>query len=131
MGFMRKVEKMFDTRSSKYARVSCRNIKIYCLTLWMLHTELVVTDLEATLEGVLLYFSSLKDFFRDAVWHAAKITDFLKNNHLRISEDLSPADREKRMKLWPAVEKARKENKRAFFVGGRAFVDGVEIHPPT
>lgn len=123
---------MFDTRSSKYARVSCSNIKIYCLTLWMLHTELVVTNLEATLlEGVLLYFSSLNDFFRDAVWHAAKITDFLKNNHLRITEDLFPADRERWLKLWPSVEKAYKENKKAVFVSGCAFVDGVEISTPT
>lgn len=83
----------------------------------------------STPRGVIFQFTSR--FFRDAVWRAAKDADFLKNNHLRISEDLSPADREKRMKLWPAVEKARKENKKAFFVGGRAFVDGVEIHPPT
>ncbi len=60
MSFKRKVEKMFDTRSWKYVRVSCRNIKINYLKLWMLHTKLVVTNLETTLlEGVLLFFSSL------------------------------------------------------------------------
>lgn len=79
--------------------------------------------------GIIFQFTSR--FFRDAEWHADKDADFLKNNHLRITEDLSPADRERRMKLWPAVEKARKENKRAFFVGGRAFEEGVEISPPT
>lgn len=83
----------------------------------------------STPRAIIFQFTSR--FFRDAVWRAAKDADFLKNNHLRISEDLSPADRETRLKLWPAVEKARKENKKAFFVGGRAFVDGVEIHPPT
>ncbi len=60
MSFKRKVEKMFDTRSWKYVRVSCRNIKINYLKLWMLQTKLVVTNLETTLlEGVLLFFSSL------------------------------------------------------------------------
>ncbi len=83
----------------------------------------------STPRGIIFQFTSR--FFRDAVWRAAKDADFLKNNHLRITEDLSPADRENRLKLWPAVENARKENKKAFFVGGRAFVDGVEIYPPT
>ncbi len=31
---------------------------------------------------------------------------------------------------WKLVEAARKEGKRAFFVGGRAFVDGKAVHPP-
>lgn len=83
----------------------------------------------STPRGIIFQFTSR--FFRDAVWRAAKDADFLKDNKLRISEDLSPADRERRLKLWPAVEKARKENKKAFFVGGRAFVDGVEISPSS
>ncbi|KAL0196703.1 hypothetical protein M9458_005243, partial [Cirrhinus mrigala] len=82
-----------------------------------------------TPRGIIFQFTSR--FFRDAVWRAAKDAEFLKNNHLRITEDLSAADRERRLKLWPTVEKARKENKKAFFVGGRAFVDGFEISPPT
>ncbi|KTF89581.1 hypothetical protein cypCar_00042412, partial [Cyprinus carpio] len=40
-------------------------------------------------------------------------------------------DREKRNKLWPLVDKARRDNKREYFVGGRAFLDGTEIFPPT
>ncbi len=79
--------------------------------------------------GIIVQFTSR--FQRDAVWRAAKESVFLRNNNLKMSEDLSPADRERRNKLWPAVEKARKENKRAYFVGGRAFVEGVEIFPPN
>lgn len=79
--------------------------------------------------GILFRFTSR--FYRDAVWRAAKDADFLTKNRLKITEDLSSADRAKRLKLWPIIEKARKENKRAFFVGGRAFVDGTEIFPPT
>ncbi len=52
-------------------------------------------------------------------------------NNMKISEDLSLADKERRNKLWPAVEKARKDNKRAYFIGGRAFVEGIEIFPPA
>ncbi|XP_016117266.1 uncharacterized protein [Sinocyclocheilus grahami] len=78
--------------------------------------------------GIIIQFTSR--FQRDAVWRAAKDSIFLRNNNLKISEDLSQADRERRNQLWPVVEKARKENKRAYFVGGRAFVEGAEIFPP-
>ncbi|KAA0705276.1 hypothetical protein E1301_Tti009859 [Triplophysa tibetana] len=79
--------------------------------------------------GVIFQFTSR--FYRDAVWRAAKDSVFLRNNNLKIAEDLSPSDRERRNKLWPLVDKARRENKRAYFVGGRAFVDGTEIFSPT
>lgn len=51
-------------------------------------------------------------------------------NQLRFTEDLIAPDRERRQLLWPAVEKAQKEGKRAHFVGARAFVDGSEIFRP-
>jgi hypothetical protein len=54
-------------------------------------------------------------------------TPFLRNNNLKLFEDLSPTDREKRNKLWPLVDKARRDNKRAYFVGGRAFVEGTKF----
>lgn len=79
--------------------------------------------------GVIFQFTSR--FYRDAVWRAAKDSSFLRNNSLKIAEDLSPSDKERRNKLWPLVDKARRENKRAYFVGGRAFVDGIEIFPPS
>ncbi|XP_026101669.1 uncharacterized protein LOC113073003 [Carassius auratus] len=79
--------------------------------------------------GVIVQFASR--FYRDAVWRAAKESTFLRENGLKISEDLSPADKERRNKLWPAVEKARQNNKRAYFIGGRAFVEGIEIFPPA
>ena len=78
--------------------------------------------------GIIMQFTSR--IYRDAIWHAAKKSSFLKNNNLKLAEDLSAEDRLKRNQLWPAVEKARKENKLAFFVGGRAFVNGTEIFPP-
>ncbi|XP_016346672.1 uncharacterized protein LOC107692222 [Sinocyclocheilus anshuiensis] len=67
---------------------------------------------------------------RDLVWRQAKHSDYLRNHKLRFTEDLTQADRMLRMKLWPLVEAARKEGKRAFFIGGQAFVDGKAMHPP-
>lgn len=62
--------------------------------------------------------------YRDAVWKAAKNSSFLKENGLRFMEDFSAGDRERRRKLWPEVQKARAEGKTAYFVGGRAFIQG-------
>ncbi|KAL1252710.1 hypothetical protein QQF64_017403 [Cirrhinus molitorella] len=67
---------------------------------------------------------------RDLVWRQAKQSDYLRNHKLRFTVGLTQADKMLRMKLWPLVEAARKEGKRAFFVGGRAFVDGKVVHPP-
>lgn len=78
--------------------------------------------------GIIIQFTSR--IHRDAVWRAAKKSTYLKGNNLKLAEDLSPDDRARRNRLWPAVEAARKENKLAFFVGGRAFVEGKEIFPP-
>lgn len=69
---------------------------------------------------------------KDAIWAAAKEGDnpFLLANKLKLSLDFSPETRERRRQLWPQVDQARKEHKRAYYVGGRAFIDGVEIFPP-
>ncbi|RXN35673.1 hypothetical protein ROHU_003627 [Labeo rohita] len=65
--------------------------------------------------------------FRDALWKAAKNSPYLTKHHLRFAEDLSPEDRERRNKLWPLVEKARQQGRRAYFVGPKAFIDGKEL----
>ncbi|GAA6091646.1 uncharacterized protein LOC107689943 [Tachysurus ichikawai] len=65
--------------------------------------------------------------YREAMWKAAKNNPFLQSHHLRFTEDLSKEDRESRQKLWPLINKAREEGKSAYFVGGRAFVEGSEI----
>ena len=74
--------------------------------------------------GIILHFTSR--FYRDATWKAAKKSTFLRDNNLRFAED-----REKRNTLWPAVEKAWKEGKVAYFVGGRGFINGSKIILPT
>lgn len=64
---------------------------------------------------------------RDMLWRAARGNEYLNGNKLRFAEDLSAADRSTRNQLWPQVEAARREGRRAYFVGARAFVDGKEI----
>lgn len=66
---------------------------------------------------------------RDFIWKNSKNNEYLTTKGLRFKEDLTAFDIEARSRLWPAVERARKEGKSAYFSGARAFVDGKEIHP--
>ncbi|KAL2102497.1 hypothetical protein ACEWY4_001665 [Coilia grayii] len=63
---------------------------------------------------------------RDLVWKCAKGSVFLKVRKLKFGEDLTSKDKEARNLLWPQVEKARKEGKKAFFVGAVAMIDKNE-----
>lgn len=64
----------------------------------------------------------------DAVWKCAKGCKFLRDNRLRLAQALSPEDRLAREKLWPLVEKARKEGKRATLIGPYALIDGKKFN---
>ncbi|RXN22040.1 nucleoside diphosphate-linked moiety X motif 22 [Labeo rohita] len=64
---------------------------------------------------------------RNLTWKGAKGNAFLKKNKMYFREDLTIKDRATRNLLWPSIDKARKEGKRAFFVGIKAIVDGKEI----
>ncbi|KAI2644662.1 Manganese-binding lipoprotein MntA [Labeo rohita] len=79
--------------------------------------------------AVIVQFTSL--IVRDAVWKAAKSSVNLKDNRLRFMEDLTPLDRERRKKLWPMAEEARAAGKAAYYVGARAFINGIEISLPA
>ena len=76
--------------------------------------------------GFILRFVSRRH--RDAIWKAAKNSIFLQSKGLRFTEDLTKEDRENRQKFWPLIKKTRDEGKSAYFVGGRGFVNGSEIH---
>lgn len=64
---------------------------------------------------------------RDALWKAAKKSQFFKDNNLRFAEDLTLSDRERRKSLWPRVKDARAAGKTAYYIGARMFIEGVEI----
>lgn len=61
---------------------------------------------------------------RDAIWQASKKCKFLLHNKLSITEPLPPEDRVAREKLWPLVQKARKQGKKASFKDSHALIDG-------
>ncbi|KAK7925134.1 hypothetical protein WMY93_007444 [Mugilogobius chulae] len=65
--------------------------------------------------------------FKDKLWRCAKDSDFMSAQKLRLGEDLTDQDKETRNRLWPHVEAARAQGKRAFFVGPKAIIDGKEF----
>ncbi len=65
--------------------------------------------------GIIIQFISR--ISRDAVWRAAKTSSYLRECGFRFKEDLSKGDRERRERLWPAVERPRADGKKAFFTG--------------
>ncbi|KAL1247123.1 hypothetical protein QQF64_022499 [Cirrhinus molitorella] len=64
---------------------------------------------------------------RDQIWRDARTAAVLKERNIRISEDLTQSTKDARNKLWPLVERARKEGKRAGFRGPFAYIDGRRI----
>lgn len=66
-------------------------------------------------------------YTRDKIWKNAKTSEELTNRRLHFTEDLTTKDKETRNKLWPHVEAARNQGKKAFFVGAKAIIDGKEF----
>jgi len=64
---------------------------------------------------------------RDKIWRDARTAAILKERKIRIFEDLTQSTKDARNKLWPLVERARKEGKRAGFRGPFAYIDGKRI----
>lgn len=64
---------------------------------------------------------------RDIIWMEAKSSLYLRENGLSIKESLSKADIESRNKLWPLVQAARKEGKKAGFSGAFAVINNKRI----
>lgn len=61
---------------------------------------------------------------RDKIWRDARNSDFLKQQKIKLFEDLPQDTKDARNKLWPSVEKARKEGKKAGFRGPLAVIEG-------
>lgn len=64
---------------------------------------------------------------RDHVWKMAKQADILKARGLRFQEDLTAKDKLTRELLWPQIDEARKQQKTAYYVGAKGYIDGKEI----
>lgn len=66
---------------------------------------------------------------RDEVWRRSREAKVCKDMGIRFKEDFSREDREARAKLWPKVEEARKNGKKASLREGYALIEGKRIVP--
>lgn len=57
---------------------------------------------------------------KELIWKKGKGSKYLSTKRLRFGEDLTAKDKEARHRLWPQIEAARKEGKKAFFRGGQS-----------
>lgn len=64
---------------------------------------------------------------RDKIWKDARTSTVLKERKIKIFEDLTQDAKDARNKLWPLVEQARKEGKKAGFRGHFAHIDGKRV----
>lgn len=64
---------------------------------------------------------------RDQVWRDSQTSTVLRQRKFFLTQDLTQETKEARNKLWPLVEKARKERKRAGFRGACAYIEGKRI----
>lgn len=80
---------------------------------------------EGKTRGVIILFTFRS--VRDEIWRAAKNNNYLREKKLRLGEDLTKEDKEKRAALWPIIERARKNGSKAYFVGVKGYIDGKEI----
>ncbi|KAK7945310.1 hypothetical protein WMY93_001038 [Mugilogobius chulae] len=67
--------------------------------------------------------------FKEKLWRGAKGSEYMAARKLSFGEDLTEQDKDTRNRLWPHIEAARKQGKRAFFVGAKAIIDGKEFKP--
>ncbi len=63
----------------------------------------------------------------DALWKAAKKSQFLQDNNLHFAADLTSLDRDRRKSLWPRLREATAAGKTAYYIRARAFIEGVDI----
>ncbi len=54
-------------------------------------------------------------------------SEYHRSSPLQFKDVLTAGDIDTRNRLWPRIEAARKEGKKAFFIGAKAIIDGKEI----
>lgn len=63
---------------------------------------------------------------KELLWKSLKGSEYLQSRKLRFGEDLMK-DKDTRNRLWPQIEVARKQGKKAFFVCAKAIIDAREV----
>jgi len=74
---------------------------------------------------VLLLFT--RRLVREETWRRSKESTVFKEGGIRLAEMLPREDREARKKLWPQIEGARREGKRAHYRGPHSYIEGGQI----
>lgn len=64
---------------------------------------------------------------RDELWRITKDSAICKEFRIAFIEDLCKADRESRAAVWPKIQQARAEGKRAYYRGGDGYINGQKI----
>ncbi len=66
---------------------------------------------------------------KELVWKRGQGLDYLTSRKFRFGEDLTTKDKETHNRLWPHIEGALKEGKKALFIGFKVMIDGKELWP--
>lgn len=64
---------------------------------------------------------------KEELWRRCKDSPVCREKGIRLAEMLPLEDREARKQLWPQIEQARREGKRAYFRGPHAYIEGRRI----
>ncbi|XP_013889076.1 uncharacterized protein LOC106536364 [Austrofundulus limnaeus] len=64
---------------------------------------------------------------RDELWRITKDSALCKELRIAFIEDLCKADRDSRAAVWPKIQQARAEGKRAYYRGGVGYINGQKI----
>ena len=65
--------------------------------------------------------------FRQKIWKTSMTATVMREKRLRLAEDLTYGERQSRNKLWPLVEKARKDGKKTAWRGPDVIIEGKRI----
>lgn len=65
----------------------------------------------------------------DEIWKKSRDARVCKEMNIQFKEDFSKEDREARAKLWPKVQEARRNGKKASLREGFALIDGHRVDP--
>ncbi len=64
---------------------------------------------------------------KELLWETYKRSEHHLFRGVKFAEELTAKEKDTRVRLWPLIEAARKEGKKAFFVGAKVIIDGKEI----
>lgn len=69
----------------------------------------------------------IRRLVKEELWRRCKDSLVCREKGVRLAEMLPLEDREARNKLWPQIEQARRDGKRAYFRGPHGYIEGRQI----